>query len=155
MKKAFCVFLLFALILGLSACTKTDGVNAVVAEANEKIAACQPKLEGMPLVLSGSFDKDAKSYTLTLAISSEKEYKDYIYSVHYKNLVANGFNSLSSVQKEAVLAQLMAQQDKYGSAEAAIISLVKKELPMDKFDEFGIKLVVVYQNRNGSKTVVE
>ena len=39
MKKVFCVFLLFVLVLGLGACSKTDGISTVVAEANEKVKA--------------------------------------------------------------------------------------------------------------------
>lgn len=155
MKKITSILLALVIILGLSACAKTGPSSEVVAEANKNIKACQPHLDGLPLVLSGAFNEDAMSYTLTLAISSEEEYKNYIYSLHYKNLVANGFNSLSSIQKEAVIAQIMSQSDRYGDAESAIISLAKKELPMEDFEKLGITLTVVYQNRNGIKTVVD
>ena len=155
MKKVISILLILLMVLGLSACTRTRALSEVVTEANKNIKACQPYLDGLPLVLSGAFDDDTMSYTLTLAISSEEDYKDYIYSLHYKNLVANGFNSLSSIQQEAVIAQIMSQSDKYGDAESAIISLAKEELPIEEFEKFGITLTVVYQNRNGIKTVVD
>ena len=67
----------------------------------------------------------------------------------------NGFNSLSSIQKEAVIAQLMAESDKCGNTEKAILALAIKELPMENFEELGIKLEIVYKNRNGVKTVID
>ncbi len=155
MKKILSVLLILAVALGVCACASMRPVGKVVAEANENIKACQPHLDSLPLVLTGSFDEENMIYTLTLAISSEEDYKDYIYSIHYNNLVANGFNSLSSIQKEAVIAQIMSQSDKYGNAEAAIITLAKKELPMDEFEKHGITLKVVYQDRNGIKEVIE
>ena len=155
MKKATSTLLVLILVLGLSACSKTMSAQKVVTQANENIAACKQYLEGLPLVLDGTFDESTMTYTLTLAISSAEAYKDYIYNLHYKNLVANGFNSLSTIQKEAVIAQIMAQSDKFGDAESKIIALAIKELPVKNFEELGITLEIVYQNRNGAKTVID
>ena len=155
MKKTISILLVLVLVLGLSACSKSMSAQKVVTQANENIAACSQYLESLPLVLDGAFDGSTMTYTLTLAISSAEEYKDYIYKLHYQNLVANGFNSLSSAQKEAVIAQLMAESDKCGNAEKAILALAIKELPMENFEELGIKLEIVYKNRNGVKTVID
>lgn len=155
MKKAISVFLVLVILLGLSACTKTSTLNEVVAEANKNIKACQSHLDGLPLILSGKFDEETKIYTLTLAISNEEDYKNYIYHVHYENLIANGFNSLSSIQQESVLALLMNKLDKCGSTEKEIFTLAMDELPMEEFKELGITVTLVYQDRNGIKTVVD
>ena len=155
MKKAISILLVLVLVFWVCACSKTMSVPKVVTEAHENIAACKQYLEGLPLILNGAFDENTMTYTLTLAISSAEAYKDYVYNLHYKNLVANGFNSLSSIQKEAVIAQLMAQLDNFGDSESKIIALAIKELPMKSFEELGITLKIVYQNRNGAKTVID